>query len=181
MGVLFGVYSGLREVLRSFRGALLVQAQSMGFWRGRQFRAYKEFNLPGNASVTMRLVASAPFLLTDQTLRLIGGDARAVIRVGATPDGTFAPLPTVNPKFRIGMEPVSTISISELTGTLAGGSEREVLLCAASTGGSTKTGLGETELAAWRGLPATTFYITITAGANGATGIYAIEWEDLDP
>lgn len=180
MSVLFGVFSGLREVLRSFRGALLVQMQSMGFWRGRQFRAYKELNLAAAGSVTLRLVATAPFLLTDQTLRLIGGDARAVIRVGATPTGTFATLPTVNPKFRIGMEPVSTITISELTGSLAGGTEREVLLCAASTGGSVKSGLGETQLAAWRGLPATTFYITITAGDAGATGIYAIEWEDLD-
>lgn len=171
----------LREVLRSFRGALLVQLQTMGFWQGRQFRAYREFSLGNNASVTLRFVATAPFLLTQQSLRLIGGDARAVIVVGATPTGTFAALPTVNPKYRIGMEPVSTCSLSVLTGSLAGGTEREVLLCAASTGGSTKTAYNETSLASVRGLPAATFYITITAGANGCAGIYAIEWEDLDP
>lgn len=179
MGVLFGVYSGLKEVLRSFRGALLVQLHSLGFFEGRQFRAYREFNLAANAVVTMRVVATTPFMLTWQSLQLIAGDARGVIVVGATPTGTWAALPTVNPKYRIGMSPVSAQSLDVLTGTLAGGSEREVLLCAASTGGSVKSGLGATDLAAPRGLPAGTYYITITAGANGCVGIYAIEWEDL--
>lgn len=140
---------------------------------------YHEFNLAGGASTTLQFAATKPFLLTHQSLLLVGGDARAVIKTGSTPSGTFTPVATQNPKYRIGMEPVSTVTVSA-GGTVTGGTEREVLLSAASTGGATKSALGETTLASIRGLPAATFYQTITAGTNGAVGIYSVEWEDLD-
>lgn len=179
MSLLRDVITGLFKSIRGFRGAMQVVLLSLGFWQGKQFRAYREFTLSANQVVTLRLTATKPFLLQAQSLLLVGGDARAVIVTGATPAGTFTNITTLNPKYRIGMEPVSTVSIAA-GGTITGGSEREVLLCAASTGGATKSALGETQLAGTRGLPAATFYITITAGANGATGLYSIEWEDLD-
>lgn len=164
---------------RSHRGAQLTQPLSEGFWTGRQFRMYREFTLGNGASTTLRITATKPFLLTDQNLTITAGDARAVIRVGATPAGDWTDITTVNPKFRIGMEPVSTLSVAA-GGTITGGTEREAIIAAAGTGGSVHRALGSAGIAGARGLPATTFYITITAGSNGATGLYAIEWEDLD-
>lgn len=179
MSLLRDVLTGLFKSIRGFRGAMQVLLLGDGFWQGRQFRMYREFTLTAGQVVTLQWVATEPFLLQHQSLLLVGGDARAVIVTGATPSGTFTPISTVNPKYRIGIDPVSTVTVSA-GGTVTGGTEREVLLCAASTGGATKSALGETALPSTRGLPATTFYQTITAGANGATGIYAVEWEDLD-
>lgn len=38
MSVLRSILGSVREVLRSFRGALMVQLMSRGLWEGRQFR-----------------------------------------------------------------------------------------------------------------------------------------------
>jgi hypothetical protein len=179
MSLLRDVITNLFKATKGFRGAMQVVLLSLGFWQGRQFRMYREFTLTAGQVVTLRWVASKPFLLQAQSLILVGGDARAVIITGGTPAGTFTPITTLNPKYRIGMEPVSTVVVSA-GGTVSGGTEREVLLCAASTGGATKSALGSTRLDSTRGLPASTFYITITAGANGATGLYSTEHEDLD-
>lgn len=178
MSVLWSILSNVQEVLRSFRGALFVQVQSLGFWQGKQFRAYREFSLTANQSVTWQLIASAPFLLQNQDLYTESGSMRAVITVGATPSGTWTPISTLHPKFRIGMNPTSSVSIFS-GGTVAGGEEREVLRGASGTGGPvSRSGSGQHSFGT-RGLPATTFYITLTAGAEGGTGMYSIEWEDL--
>lgn len=179
MPVLRNILAGIPEVIRSFRGSMFVQFMSKGFWSGRQFRAYREFTLTANQSITLRFTATKPFLLTHQQVYLISGDVRVVIRTGVTPAGAWTPLATVNPKFRIGMEPVSTVQIDQ-GGTVTGGTEREVILAAAGTGGAIKTAGSFGEDQSYRGLPAAMFYQTITAGPNGATGMYLLEWEDLD-
>lgn len=179
MSVLRNILAGIPEVVRSFRGAAFVQFMSKGFWQGRQFRAYREFTLTANQSVTLRFTATKPFILSHQQVYLVAGDVRVVVRAGATPAGTWTPITTINPKFRIGMEPVSTVAIAT-GGTVTGGSEREVILAAAGTGGAIKTAGSFGEDQSYRGLPATTFYQTITAGPDGAQGMYLLEWEDLD-
>jgi hypothetical protein len=178
-GQLRDVLTGLWRSVRGFRGSMQVAPLGDGFWQGRQFRAYKEFTLAAGASLTLRVVASKPFILQAQDLYTEEGSCRAVVRALGTPSGAWSTLSTVNPKFRIGMEPVSTIVLSE-GGTYTGGQEREVLRGASATGGATKLSSAGSSLAGWRGLPASTFYITITAGADGCIGIYSIEWEDLD-
>lgn len=179
MSVLRSILTMIPEAVRSFRGSMFVQLMSKGFWTGRQFRAYREFTLTANQSITLRFTASKPFLLTHQQVYLIAGNVRVVIRVGATPSGTWTALGTTNPKYRIGMEPVSTVQIAQ-GGTITGGTEREVILAAAGTGGAIKTAGSFGEDQSYRGLPAAVFYQTITAGPDGATGMYLLEWEDLD-
>ena len=179
MSVLRKVLGGLPEVLRSWRGAALVSELGMGFWEGRQFRLYRESTLAAAGVETIRFVAAKPFLLQYQELALIQGDAHAVIVSGGTAGGVFVPLTTVNAKYRIDMDPVSTVTVS-IGGTVTGGTEREVLLAASGTGGATKSAGNSASNFRTRGLPAGTYFIKITAGSSGATGLFVLEWEDLD-
>lgn len=59
---IWSAYRSLREVLRSFRGALLVQVMSRGLWEGRQFRVYRDFN----ANTQLRFTCAKPFILSKQ-------------------------------------------------------------------------------------------------------------------
>jgi hypothetical protein len=176
MTVLRRVRDGLGEVLRSWRGALLVQVQSLGFWEGKEFRAYREFSVT-DTSIILRFRATTPFLLTFQSLDLIQGEMRATIVTGATPSGVWSAIPTVVAKNRISSNPVSTQAI-EAGGTYTGGTEREVLLAAAGTGGPVSAQGNGQNLAGIRGLPAGDYYITLTA-VGLTRGVYSIEWEDV--
>lgn len=76
--------SGRQDTEATFRGGRLVLLTSPGLFKGRKYRAYTEFV----AAKVLRLVATKPFLLTDQRLSVTSGLARAAISVGSTPGGT---------------------------------------------------------------------------------------------
>ena len=84
----------------------------------------------------------------------------------------------VQSKYRIGVTPVSTISLS--TGGIAtGGIVREPIRIIAGTGGSVKAATSVSSSTGLRGLPASTYYIRIQC--TGATdGMFVLEWEDLN-
>lgn len=150
--------------------ALLVHNQTAAFREKRQFRAYHEFT----TTVTLRLVAARPFLLTHQMLWTGRGAARAVITTGSTPSGTWVDMPTNFCKYLLDGPVVGTTPIST-GGSVTGGQEREVLASDSGTGG----GLGNPmQFPGERALPAGTYYITITV--TGTTyGMYVIEYEEI--
>ena len=163
------------DALRTWRGAMLVQMQSMGFWRGKQFRAYREFSLAGAGTLTLRFVCAKDFLLTSQSLYVDDGAARLVVSTGGTPAGSWVAVPTVNAMFRIGIDPV-TSNILTSGGSVTGGTEREVLR--SDSGGGAGIGF-DNRISGVRGLPAGTYYFTITATGT-TTGMYSFEYEELD-
>lgn len=167
------VKSGSPGSAVSALGALLTLDQSPSLWRGRKFRAYREFS----ADTTLKLVATKPFLLAAQRLWTGQGAARVVITTGSTESGTFTAIPTQFPlNTKDTPVPVSTVSISA-GGTVTGGTEREVLRSDSSSAGG---GSGNSDLlSSPRLLAAGTYYITITITGTTA-GMYALEWEDLD-
>lgn len=169
--------SGLEDSATVFGGAMLVNGQTAGFFKGRTFRMYKEFS----ANTVLRLVATKPFMLTAQSLQVLAGEARAVISVGSTPGGTFVALPTVFPKNGVvSPAPAQDIVITQ-NGTATGGTEREVLRAAAGSSGlpfSSSVGNGS-GVNSSRLLPAGTYYIVITVTGTTA-GMYQIEWEEFD-
>ncbi|WYW03151.1 hypothetical protein Laguja5_00001 [Pseudomonas phage vB_PpuP-Laguja-5] len=153
-----------------FDGGNSVTQLTSSFLKGKCYRAFKEFT----ANTQLRFVATKPFLLTSQSLYLDAGACRGVITVGSTPGGTFTALPT---KFAvngvISPAPTPDVVVSE-GGTIAGGTVREVLRTASGAGVGINSSVSTPRL-----LPAGTYYIQLTITGT-TSGIYAIEWTELD-
>lgn len=178
-GLLRDVITNLFKAVRAFRGAMQVVLLGDGFWKGKQWRAYREFTLTSGQSLTIRYVSTKPFLLQNQELYLDSGAVRAVIyTVPATEPGPWTTLPTRFGKYLLDGAGVfsSTLDYSLTAGAITGGSEREVLR--ATAGGGNNAGF-DRQMPGWRALPATSYYIVLTASAN-ASGVYSIEVEELD-
>lgn len=162
--------TGQFESPASFRGNTLTLDLSPGFFKGRAFRAYKEFT----ANTVLKVVATKPFLLTAQTLYVDAGAAKAVVTVGATLGGSYVALPTVFGKNGVVTgAPTPDIVITQ-NGTATGGTERDVIRVS-----TVQTISQSGQLASPRYLPAGTYSITITV-TGSTSGIYAIEYEELD-
>lgn len=180
MSLFRDVITNLFASVRGFRGALQTVLLSNGFWQGRQWRMYREFNLAQNAQTTIRLTAGKPFLLQGQSLYVDGGAIRAVIVTApATSPGPWASMPTIFGKYLLAGAGTSAfvVDVSTTTGAITGGNEREVLRATGGAGNNNSTGV---DIFGWRALPAGTYYIQLTGTGSTNTGIYAIEVEELD-
>lgn len=164
----FSPATGQYESSASFRGASLTLDATPGLFRGRCYRAYKEFT----GATVLRLVASTPFMLTAQVLFVDTGQARCVVSTGGTPGGTFTTLPTVFNKNGVVVAPAPSAVLTQ-GGTVSAGTEREVLRVNAGGGQGAIT-----SLAGVRYLPAGTYYISISV-TGSTSGMYSIEYEEL--
>lgn len=163
-------FTGLPETGSTFRNTPLRLDATRGFCRGLAFRAYREFS----ASTVLRVTAAVPIMLTKQDLYVDSGAARASITVGSTPTGTFAALPTKFSKNSVFLpQPTPSVSVDVLTGTLANGTEREVLRVNSGGGAGAASTLGGIRI-----LPAGTYYINIVVQGS-TTGVYSFEYEEL--
>lgn len=165
---------GLRgEQGYSWRNSALVMFLTRGFFEKKQFRAYKEFT----ASTVIKAVFTKPFHLHSQVLYCDTGAARAVISTGGVEGGAFVDVPTKFCKYLLD-GPVTGGTTLTTGGTVTGGNEREVMRVSCGQGGNSAT--AATSLTNTRALPAGTYYITITVTGT-TSGVYALEWEELDP
>ena len=166
----YDVPSGRYSSGSSVRDALLVQDLSRGLFDKHKFRAYREFT----TETVVKLVFTAPFMLTLQKLWTGRGAARCTVRTGVTEGGVFTTLPTKFCLNTIGGD-VPGLTTALVGGTLTGGTEREVLLADSGGGGGSGNGdlLGGTRL-----LGAGTYYMDIVP--EGTTyGKWEIEWEEF--
>lgn len=171
--VLWSVLTGLREVLRNFRGALLVQLQSVGLWEGKQFRQYRAFN----DTTYLRFTAARPFILSKQLLYVDDGQAQVRVLTGSTPSGVWTNTPTQTNKNRYSPAALAYVqqNVVQAGGTFTGGTERE--LFRADSGGGQGVAFSSVEENV-RVLPAGDYYFEITVTGTTA-GIYSFEWEEL--
>lgn len=161
----------LQIAARAWRGAIMTTDVDMALLGSKKYRVYREFS----ANTTLRFVITKPFLLTDQRLWTGQGAVRIVISTGGTPSGTFTDVATqfcLNTKDTLPV-PAGVVSAG---GTVAGGTERDVLRSDSGTGG----GVGSSALTgSTRLLAPGTYYFTITV--TGTTqGMYSFEWEELE-
>lgn len=159
---------GRMATAKVFNGSTLTMPQAtQGFFNGRCYRAYREFT----GAFVLKFVATRPFMLTHQSLSCDTGAAKVLISVGSTEGGTFVALPTKFAKNGVVAPVVAADVVITQNGTATAGTEREVIRAAAPGGAS--------NLLAPRYLPAGTYYMNGTV-TGSTTGIYAIEWEELD-
>lgn len=160
---------------------LRVDPGQTGFFEGREFRSFVEFSLASAASVTMRFTCPVGFILFGQSILLDEGRIRFEARTGATPVGSFSVAHPIVGKNRLPerrapyYEAQATLDTG---GSTTGGTLVEVVRVNAGTAGgqaNTAGGLVSDE----RGLPAGTYYLTLTnIGTGSCTGVYSLWWEE---
>lgn len=157
---------------QTFRGAALSLDATGGFFQGKQYRAWVEFT----ANTTIQFTASQPFMLQSQSLFCDAGAVRVAISTGSTPSGTFTAIAD-QPVAKNRLTGTPNIPHVSLTsgGTVTGGTVREVLRASA---GTSNAGL-PTAMQGVRALPAGTYSISITVTGT-TSGLYSLEWEELD-
>lgn len=172
MSTFRGILSGLPESNKGRNGVQYADLVEPGLIDGTAFRVYKRFA----ANITIKFVASGPFVLNSQALSLIEGRADLKVYTGGTEGGVFTPV-TTNFSKNLAVSPaaVSTVTVSS-GGTVADGTERDNLLCDAGTGGNAITSvvLGQGQ----RLLPAGTYYMDIVVTGT-TTGIWAVEYSSF--
>lgn len=157
---------------------LRVDAGQTGFFEGREFRSFLEFNIAPGASVWGKFVSPCDFILWQQRLSVDASTIRYRAFSPGTEGGVFTAVPCFG-KNRMAerREPfyVQRVALSS-GGTHTGGTQLDVSRVSGGTGGNAHTALmGEGE----RGLPAGTYYIQLeNVGAQAATGVYDLWWEE---
>lgn len=169
---IWSAYNALREVLRSFRGALMVQIMSRGLWTGRQFRAYRAIS----ANTSLRFTCAVPFMLTMQDLQVAQGAVSVRILTDSTPSGTWTAIPTQQAKNRLPSNTYVQKNIVSAGGTFTGGTERELLRGNAGNGQGVSIDNIDTNV---RLLPAGDYFFEILVTGT-TSAVYYFEFEELD-
>lgn len=169
---------------------LRVDPGQTGFFAGRMFRSYLESVIPvAGPPVQFRFTSPVDFILWSQILTLTQGALQLRIYTGATPSGSWTPLPVIGvnrmaERPQPYYEPQVTIDTG---GDFTGGTEVDVMLvrCGANQGNqSSQNSGGETSE---RGLPAGIYYgrlSTLTGGVtviDAAQMVYSLYWEERTP
>lgn len=163
------------------RPRLRVDVAQTGFFEGREFRTFYEFNIAAGESVTGRFVCPVNFILFGQTLTVDDGSVRMTVSVGGTTTGTFGDALPVVGKNQMTTRPAPYYS-PEATiatgGSVSGGDVLDVARVVAAKSTAQRSTVGG-QVSDERGLPPGTYYITLSnIGSVTATGVYSAFWEE---
>ena len=167
---------------------LRVDAGQTGFYEGREFRTFFEFNIPSGNVQVFKFVAPIDFMLFEQTLTVDAGSIRFQALTGATEVATFNTALPVIGKNRMAQRkqpyytPVITITTHAapvaLNSGITGGTVVEntrIVAANATAQQQTVSGGAQSE----RGLPVGTYYLRLhNFGTGAATGVYSLFWEE---
>lgn len=168
---------------------LRVDVGQTGFFEGRMFRAFFNGIIPkAGPSVQFRFTSPVNFILWTQQLELTQGALQLEVYTGATPSGTWAPVPAIGLN-RMSEVPqpayASQVTIETSvggTGNFTGGMREDLIQNRTASTNGTASNVGQ-EFSE-RGLPAGTYYgrlSTLTGGLtvnDDAQYIYRLAWEE---
>jgi hypothetical protein len=160
---------------------LRVDSGQTGFFEGREFRTFYEFNIASGASVYIRFTSPINFIIFEQSLTVDAGSIRFSAYTGATPAGTYSNTIPVVGKNRMTTRksPFYTPQVTIASGgTATGGTIVELFrVVAANSNAQQQTVLGAASTE--RGLAAGTYYLRLeNIGNAAATGVYSLIWEE---
>lgn len=171
--------TGTRNGARRLR----VDTGQTGFFEGREFRSFWEFNIPAGETRVIRFLSAVDFVLFDQALFVDAGSIRLTANIGATSAGAYdVTLPIIG-KNRLTKRPrpyyASQVTIQTgATAAMAGGTVLDVDRVVAAQASSGQQSVGSSDKDE-RGLPAGTYHLAFQNFGNGpATGVYKLFWEE---
>lgn len=140
---------------------LRVDPAQTGFFEGREFRTFYEFNIPSGQSVIIKFSSAVDFILFKQSLEVDGGAIRLSAITGATESTAFAsPLPVIGKnrmptrrKYPTGSGFYETQIAINTGGTITGGTIVEVARVVSSNATAQQQTVGGQQ-SDERGLPA---------------------------
>lgn len=155
------------------------------FFEGREFRTYKELNVPVSPAVyVVRAVVPGDIILTGLRVDLDGGFLRLGTYVGGTPGGTWSEtLPvfarnnmSVGPNKRYSPTPGVVITAG---GTHTGGTELDVVRVRTVNQNNQVTTVGSVP-GDDRGVAANTYYFRFQnlSATDVLTGTFHVSWEE---
>lgn len=175
----FGPADLLTSKREGFRRVRVDVAQT-GFFEGREFRSFVEFNIPSGQSVVYKFSIPVNFILFEQNMTVDAGGVKYTAEIGGAFGGTFSTALPIVGKNRMTTRPQpfyeaqATITTG---GTYTGGTVIDVarLVTSGSTAQQATVGLSSTE----RGLPPGDYCVRLTNLSNSSsTGVYNIFWEE---
>lgn len=160
-----------------------VDLAQTGFFRGYEYRSFKELNIAAGAVYNIKAVVPANIILMGLELILDDGWARLATVIGGTEGGSYAEaLPIFNRNnMSVGpdREAVIAPTVTLLAGgTHTGGTELDVLRVrtANATGGASSVGASSGDE---RGIAAGTYYFKFSnLGSGTITGTFKARWEE---
>lgn len=158
---------------------LRVDPGQTGFFAGKEFRSFYEFDLSDGQTAYIKAVVPIDVILRGVSVNLLEGELRLSTYTGGTEAGTFAtPVPTFgrnNMESR--PEPFYTRQVALTTGgTHSGGTLLDVLVDKTSDNANFSASVGASNEDE-RGIAPGTYYFHITA--TGTTrGVMKARWEE---
>ena len=164
-----------------------VDLAQTGFFEGREFRTFKELNIPQGQTVVMRINVPVNTILQSVALTLDAGSVKLRTVAGGTPVGAFTEnMPVIAKNTMTGGEfpapplplylPQDTVNYGA-TG-LTGGVDIDVIrMVVANASGQAQTVGAAVDDS--RGVGPGTYYWVFTNFGNGtATGVFSSFWEE---
>jgi len=159
---------------------LRVDVAQTGFFTGKEFRSFYEFNIPSNSNVALKFSCPVNFILFSQSLTVDAGSANYTAELSGTETSPFVALPIIG-KNRMSTRPQPYYEAQATFGhggLVSVGTIVDVARVVTSSATSQQVTVGGQQ-SDERGLPAGTYDIRLSNFSNGAaTGVYSLFWEE---
>ncbi len=176
----FGPADLLTSEREKFRRVRVDVAQT-GFFEGREFRSFLEFDIPTGQSIVGRFSSPVNFILFQQALTVDSGAIKMTAEINGTPAGTYGTAMPVVGKNRMTTRPqpyYTAQATINTGGTYTGGTIVEVVRVVSANASAHESTVGGS-VADERGLPPGDYYIRLAnIGTGAAKGVYNIFWEE---
>lgn len=161
---------------------LRVEEGGTGFFDGREFRMFVEFNIPAGDEMWVRITSAKNFILQDQRVSIESGSIRWTANAAmASSPGPWT-LATIRRRNQMTEQQTplfvsgTTIETSTTTGAATGGVVVDVVRVAAGQGAGSSTA---TQNAGLRGLAPNVYHVRLqNLSAQAAVGVYDWWWEE---
>lgn len=152
------------------------------FFDGRQFRTFKELNIPLSTEYVIKAVVPGNVILYGLGLSLVSGEVKLSTLVGGTEGGTFSETLPIFPRNTMSERPTPFYTPTvELTagGTHTGGTQLDFLWVKTADNSNFAASVGDNP-GDERGVGAGTYYFRLLANI-AATGVFRARWEERLP
>jgi len=156
----------------------VLNANPTSFLEGRDFRAFKELDIPSGQSLFIEIVIPTDIYLDRIVLDIDAGHARYSSLAGATSTGASAPLPTVFPTNQRSDAGVYTRGLMpSIVDGVTGGIELDV--ARVKTGQNNQRTSVLEDAVGKRGYPAGTYHLVVeNIGTGSVTGVLYAHWAE---
>lgn len=162
-----------------------VDEGSTGFYAGREFRMFVEFNIPPNGHLWVRHTIGSNFILHDQRIAIGSGSIRwSAVAVTSSSPGPWTPA-TFRRRNQMTEQPsplyvsTSVIETSTTAAAAVGGFEVDIMRIDAGQGAGSASAIQNAGL---RGLAPGVYHAHLfNPAAQNAVGVYDWWWEERLP